>query len=306
MSNERIKVLSVHRSSQKGAEKKAVDFLEVGEKGVLGDGDMPFWNYELSMLGDLAYANQDARYGHWRENLTVKGMDLTRLNPMDELDSGDLRLRVTITARNVKSDQLVRFNPGRAKDIPLGGLFVRPLNSGRVYPGMTFNYRPKVFSIRILTLSDRASEGIYEDKSGVLIGEMATAYFESTGRLSQVNRTVIPDDRDTLETHFLEAVESGVDILFTTGGTGIGRRDITPDVIRPLLDKEIPGIMELIRVKYGMQKPNALVSRSIAGVKEGTLIYCLPGSSKGVRESMTEILPTLFHSMYMLNDIQLH
>jgi len=73
-----------------------------------------------------------------------------------------------------------------------------------------------------------------------------------------------------------------------------------------LLDKEIPGIMELIRVKYGMEKPAALLSRGIAGVSGKTLIYCLPGSVKAVNEYCNEILPTIEHSLYMLRGIDNH
>jgi molybdopterin biosynthesis enzyme MoaB len=77
-------------------------------------------------------------------------------------------------------------------------------------------------------------------------------------------------------------------------------------VVKPLLDKEIPGVMEMIRVKYGMKKPAALISRSIAGVSAGTLIYCLPGSRKAVGEYCTEILPTIMHSIKMVHGIDDH
>jgi molybdenum cofactor synthesis domain-containing protein len=107
---------------------------------------------------------------------------------------------------------------------------------------------------------------------------------------------------DTLNT----CIGSGADILFTTGGTGIGPRDITPEVVRPMLDKEIPGIMEMIRVKYGMMMPNALLSRSFAGTLSNGLIYALPGNPKAVSEYMTEILPTLEHSLMMLHGIDKH
>jgi len=73
------------------------------------------------------------------------------------------------------------------------------------------------------------------------------------------------------------------DFIFTTGGTGIGHRDITVDVVKPLLDKEIPGIMDMIRMKYGMEKPNALISRSVAGLMNNTMVFTLPGSVRAVK-----------------------
>ncbi|MEZ4908294.1 MAG: MogA/MoaB family molybdenum cofactor biosynthesis protein [Saprospiraceae bacterium] len=221
-------------------------------------------------------------------------------------ENDDLQLMVTITAKNVKSDKLIPFNAGGPKDIPLGGIFVKAKSKAILTSGIEFSYKPKVFKVKILTLSDRASEGIYEDKSGELIIEMVKEFFDNSNRLYDIDKEIIPDDKESLEKLFNESISQKYDIIFTTGGTGIGPRDITPDVISPLLDKQISGIMELIRVKYGMQKPNALISRSIAGVKNQTLVYCLPGSSKGVKEYMTEILPTVFHSIYMLYEIQLH
>jgi len=103
-----------------------------------------------------------------------------------------------------------------------------------------------------------------------------------------------------------DAKKEAYDIIVTTGGTGLGKRDITPDVIKPMLDKEIPGIMEHIRLKYGADKPNALVSRSIAGVMDTTLVYVLPGSTKAVHEYLHEITPTLEHSLRMIHGVDNH
>jgi molybdenum cofactor synthesis domain-containing protein len=97
-----------------------------------------------------------------------------------------------------------------------------------------------------------------------------------------------------------------MDLIITTGGTGIGPRDITPDVVRPLLTREIPGVMEHIRVKYGMENPKALLSRAVAGAAGKTLVYTLPGSVKAVHEYMTEIIKTLEHTFYMLYGIDVH
>ena len=94
--------------------------------------------------------------------------------------------------------------------------------------------------------------------------------------------------------------------MITTGGTGIGPKDFTPDVIRPMLDKEIPGLMDHIRLKYGAEKPNALISRSIAGVMGNTLVFALPGSVKAVNEYMEEILKSFWHMIYMLHGIDSH
>jgi molybdenum cofactor synthesis domain-containing protein len=160
--------------------------------------------------------------------------------------------------------------------------------------------------VHIITLSDRASLGIYEDKSGPLLKELSQVFFSGTGRQVVIENSVISDNEAQLKTLLQGSIDNKDDIIFTTGGTGIGPRDITPDVIKPLLDKEIPGIMEMIRVKYGMQFPNALVSRSIAGVAGKTLIYALPGNPKAVKEYTDEIFKTVEHSFRMLYNIDEH
>ena len=101
-------------------------------------------------------------------------------------------------------------------------------------------------------------------------------------------------------------VAQGVDIIITTGGTGIGPRDITPEVMQKFIKKEIPGIMEMIRWKYGVEKPAALISRAMAGVNHKTMLFALPGSVRAVNEYMTEILKHLEHLIYMIEGVDRH
>ncbi len=168
---------------------------------------------------------------------------------------------------------------------------------------MTF---PETIKIHVVTLSDRASRGEYQDLSGPEISSLVSSYFSAGDKQIDLANTLIPDDPVRLETLIRELIQGKHHIIFTTGGTGIGPKDFTPDVVKPMLTKEIPGIMELIRVKHGMQKPNALISRSIAGVIGNCLIYVLPGSVKAVREYCDEILPTIMHSLYMIYEIDKH
>ena len=164
---------------------------------------------------------------------------------------------------------------------------------------------PEEFRVLIITLSDRASRGKYEDRSGPEIKKFIADFFTSVNWKYSVQIKVIPDDAQKLRDLLADAARD-FNIIFTTGGTGIGPRDITPDTVKPFLSKEIPGIMEFIRNKYGNQKPQALLSRSIAGLIGNTLIYTLPGSVRAVGEYMTEILKTLEHVVYMQYGIDAH
>ncbi|PLX03706.1 MAG: molybdenum cofactor synthesis protein, partial [Marinilabiliales bacterium] len=177
---------------------------------------------------------------------------------------------------------------------------------GEVKEGDEFVYEPRVIKTKIITLSDRAFEGIYKDKSGKIIEQRVKDFWDNNGRLSEINYTLIPDNEEKLKAAINEAVNSNFDFIFTTGGTGIGPKDITPDVVKPMFDKEIPGIMDLIRMKYGAEKPAALISRSVAGLIGKSLVYCLPGSTKAVNEYMDEILKTVEHSLYMIHQLDLH
>jgi molybdenum cofactor synthesis domain-containing protein len=160
--------------------------------------------------------------------------------------------------------------------------------------------------IQVITLSDRASRGEYADLSGPEIVNFLDEYFKEKGWQFSIGALIIPDDAERLEAELLKAKENKTDILITTGGTGIGPRDFTPEVMKKVLDKEIPGIMENIRIKFGQKVPNALLSRGVAGVMGETQVYSLPGSVKAVREYMGEILKTLEHLIYMLHGIDTH
>jgi molybdenum cofactor synthesis domain-containing protein len=164
---------------------------------------------------------------------------------------------------------------------------------------------PLKFEVLIITLSDRAYRGEYQDLSGPRIGEKVSDYLSSIGWKFEITRNLIPDDPAILS-GLLNSAGEKFNLIITTGGTGIGPRDITIETVAPLLSKEIPGIMEFIRIKYGSLKPNALLSRGVAGILNKALIYTLPGSLKAVEEYMEEILKTLKHTVYMQYGIDTH
>jgi molybdopterin adenylyltransferase len=164
---------------------------------------------------------------------------------------------------------------------------------------------PDKFEILIITLSDRAYKGEYEDRSGPRIKEMITDFFMGTDWPFNIKSSLIPDDSQILKDLLISSGDAN-NIIITTGGTGIGPRDITVETVRPLLSKDIPGIMEFIRIKYGAEKPAALLSRGVAGIIGKSLIYTLPGSVRAVEEYMTEILKTLKHTIYMQYGIDKH
>ncbi|MEI7526439.1 MAG: molybdenum cofactor synthesis domain-containing protein [Mariniphaga sp.] len=309
---EKIKVLSVNISQKKGTIKVPVDKISLSDIGIEGDAHSGKWHRQISLLGKESLDKSEPElgrklnYGEFAENITTEGFPLYQMKPFDWLICGDILLEVTQIGKKCHGANCSIFQETGNCVMPKEGIFCRVLHGGDLQAGALFDYHPRLIKVHIITLSDRASQGIYEDKSGPLLKKLSEEFFLSVGRKVEVENSVIPDDEHMLKSLIESLIKTNIDILFTTGGTGIGPRDITPDVIKELLDKEIPGIMELIRMKYGMQFPNALISRSIAGVAGKTLIYALPGNPKAVREYSDEIFKTVEHSFRMLSNIDEH
>lgn len=309
---EKIKVLSVNISEKKGTIKLPVNKIVLNHEGITGDAHAGSWHRQVSLLGTESLKKMEAEtgrsftHGEFAENITTVGYPLYRMKPFDRLVSENILLEVTQIGKKCHGNNCAIFQETGECVMPKEGIFCRVIQGGELKPGDVLEYHPKIMKVHIITLSDRASRGLYADKSGPLLKQLSETFFSGIGRPASIGNSIIADDEHALKTLLSMLIEQNTDIIFTTGGTGIGPRDITPDVIRTLLDKEIPGIMEMIRVKYGMQFPNALVSRSIAGVAGKTLIYALPGNPKAVKEYAAEIFKTVEHSLRMLYNIDEH
>ncbi|MCD4790727.1 MAG: MOSC domain-containing protein [Bacteroidales bacterium] len=305
--SENFKILSVNLSDKRGR-KHAVEQIIINKEGIEGDVHAGTVR-PVSLLGtdhiDLfrkLTGSREFEYGEFAENITVEGMGELKVKIFDKFFSGDIELEVVKVGKPFHD----KFREAGNYLMPREGVFCRVFKTGTLKAGDTITHVPKIYKVNIITLSDRASRGVYEDKSGQRIAELTEAFFIKENERFDIEHTIIPDDPQALEALLLKAKEKNSDVVFTTGGTGIGPRDFTPEVVTSLMEKEIPGIMEMIRLKYGMEKPNALLSRGVAGVMGETLIYALPGSVKAVNEYMTEILKTLMHLFYMLHGVDVH
>jgi molybdenum cofactor synthesis domain-containing protein len=307
-----IEILSVNVSAEKGTIKKPVSEIHLNDEGVAGDAHAGKWHRQVSMLAAESIgkfsklAGREIAWGEFAENITTRGMLLYKAAPLDRFYCGDVELEVTQIGKKCHGEQCAIYREVGNCVMPKEGIFCRVLSPGDLKAGDRLEYIPKVFSARVITLSDRAWAGDYEDRSGPRLTELLKNYFEQEKYLYEIENTIIPDDAKALGALLLDAVEQGADFIFTTGGTGIGPRDITPEVVRSMIDKEIPGIMEMIRMKYGAEKPNALLSRGLAGTAGKTLVFTLPGSVKAVNEYMDEILKSLRHMVYMLHGLDMH
>lgn len=304
-------VRSVNISEEKGTVKIPVPQIRIDNNGVQDDAHAGNWHRQVSLLGVESFNkseelhNRSFAFGDFAENITTEGVLLYKTAVLDRFVCGDLVLEVTQIGKKCHSGCAIALETGDCV-MPKEGIFARVISGGVLKAGDVLEYQARIIKVMVITLSDRASSGVYEDKSGSLVKSTIEKFFEANRRTVQFDVLVIPDDKLLLETALQKAKEEEIDIVVTTGGTGIGPRDITPDVVKPLLDKEIPGIMEMIRLKYGSEKPNVLLSRSVAGVMGKTLVYVLPGSVRGVKEYLSEITPGLEHSLRMINGIDNH
>ncbi len=150
-----------------------------------------------------------------------------------------------------------------------------------------------MFSVGIITISDRGAEGLREDLSGPEIKKVIA------GLPAEVTAyEVIPDQKDLIVDTLKKLVDlKHLDLIITTGGTGVSPRDVTPEATREVIEKDVPGMAEVMRQEGLKKTPHAMISRAVVGIRHRTLIINLPGSPKAVRENLLTLLPALPHAL---------
>jgi molybdenum cofactor synthesis domain-containing protein len=153
-------------------------------------------------------------------------------------------------------------------------------------------YRPEV---GVITISDSVSSGENEDKSGPLL----IAGFSDSG-CSVEHKKVMPDGSDELTSTIQNWIKEGAELIITTGGTGLGPRDLTIETLEGIFDSKLPGVEQALHA-YGRGKvKTAMLSRLTAGVVSGAIVICLPGSMGAVKDALNVLVPTIFHSFHMM------
>ena len=305
-------VVSVNISKKKGVSKVPVPEIQIDGRGIVGDSHAGDWHRQISLIAAESVERFGAdkgcafSHGDFAENITTRGIDLSSLAPFDRLVIGAVELEVTQIGKKCHGGDCAIFRQVGECIMPREGIFCRVIRGGTVAAGSRITLARRTLRCRVITVSDRACAGLYPDLSGPRICDLLKTFCEDARWVSQIEHELLPDDAGRLEAALARARDQKEDLVITTGGTGIGPRDVTPEVVLRLADKVIPGIMEHIRLTYGAGMPNALLSRSVAAVLGRTLVYTLPGSAKAVEEYMGEIVRTLEHALYMVHGLDMH
>jgi len=305
-------IVAVNISESKGTIKHPVDEITLDAHGIVGDAHAGPWHRQVSLLAQESIdvfakdADRAIAPGEFAENLTVSGIDLAGVAMLDRFRIGDVELEVSQIGKKCHGAGCAIFQEVGTCVMPKEGIFTRVIQGGSIRPGDAMEFRPRALKVLLVTMSDRAFAGVYEDRSGPRVAELLTEFFAGKRWHLEVQTELLPDDADRLSSTLSVAISEGVDAIFTLGGTGVGPRDISPETIASVCEKMVPGIMEGIRTTFGTAHPAARLSRSAAGIAGTTQLYALPGSVRAVEEYVEEILKTFEHALCTLHGLDLH
>jgi molybdopterin adenylyltransferase len=153
-------------------------------------------------------------------------------------------------------------------------------------------------SVGIITISDRASKGLYDDLGGPALKKAAEAYGWKVAA-----EALVPDEKREIQRAIREQTNKGCELVLTTGGTGVALRDVTPEAVREIAIRELPGFGEVMRMESMKITRNAILSRALAAVVEKTLVICLPGKPSGAVECLGFVVGAIPHCVEVLQEV---
>lgn len=296
-------------SEKRGTVKREVESARFIENhGIEGDAHAGDWHRQVSLLSADkvdAFNEKGAAVisGDFGENLVIEGIDCAGL-PVGTtviLGEGDDEVRLSVTQKGKECHTHCQVYRRMGDCImPREGVFARVIKGGTVKKGsavkteMPVKERP--FTAAVVILSDKASMGIREDKSGpAAVAVLAAAGYEV------IETVVIPDEKDRLRNELIRLSDGReADLIITSGGTGFSLRDITPEVTMEVADRNAPGIAEYIRLKSMEITDRAMLSRGASVIRGHSVIVNLPGSPKAVEECLSFVLGALDHGIGVL------
>jgi molybdenum cofactor synthesis domain-containing protein len=295
-------VYSVNIGEKKGEIKKPVDKIELiedfgvkgdchAQKGINKQVSLLSWermNEEFFCLKDKV----DIKPGIFAENITTERIDLRKLKIGDKLKINEVVIEISEIGKKCHLYCEIYKKVGKCI-MPKEGIFGRVLKGGIIKKGDMIEIIPKI-DVAILTISDGCYKGERIDESGKYLKEKV----EEKG-WNVIKYEIVPDEKEMIEKKLIEFCNF-CNLILTTGGTGVGPRDITPEATQNVIEKNIPGIPEILRIKTYEKSKFSVLSRGIAGIKGESLIINLPGSLKAVIDCFEILSDLILHSIEMI------
>lgn len=289
-------IIAVCTSPEKGQRKTNVgESLLIKRQGLENDAHAGFGHRQISLLAEESIAKMttkglDVGPGDFAENLTTRGIDLVNLPLGTRLQAGSNSIiRVTQIGKECHTRCAIYYQAGDCV-MPKEGIFTEVLTGGKIKVGDKLVIK-HAYKFGVITASDKGAKGERDDLSGPAITELLLPFGDV------VDYVIVPDDRAALAKVMRNMAGKGIDAVFTTGGTGLSPRDVTPEATLDVIDRLVPGIPEAIRRETSVVTAKAMLSRALAGISGNTLIINLPGSPKAVTECFAVINPVLDHAL---------
>ncbi|MCK9246501.1 MAG: molybdopterin-binding protein [Anaerolineaceae bacterium] len=292
-------VVSVNISEKKGMIKHPVEQIELKiDHGIVNDAHAGDWHRQVSLLDLSSFekmnnqAKVELKPGIFAENITTEGVDLWSLPVGTRLMIGETLLEITQIGKECHRHCQVFRQVGDCV-MPREGIFAVVINEGTIKAGQGIEIIPTI-RVAILTLSDKGFSNEREDLSGPAIAKALE------GKAVIAAQDILPDDFEQIKARLIEYADQGLDLVFTTGGTGLAPRDFTPEATLAVVDRLTPGIVEAIRASSLRITPMAMLSRATAGIRGKTLIINFPGSPRAALECLEVFLPVMSHAVETL------
>jgi molybdopterin adenylyltransferase len=276
----------------------------VVDHGVEGDAHAGPWHRQVSLLANesiekMLAACPTVNPGAFGENVTTEGLVLYELPVGTRFYAGEALLEVTQIGKECH-DRCAIFHQAGDCVMPREGIFVRVLEGGEVRAGDDIVVEKKsLIHAAVLTSSDKGARGERDDTSG----DVLEAALREMG-VAQVERAIVPDEADRIAEALRHwADETPVNLILTTGGTGMTSRDVTPEATLTVLDRQAPGFAEAMRAGSLEKTPHAMLSRAVSGIRGKTLIINMPGSPRACGEQFAMIAAALPHGVEKLLDL---
>ncbi len=297
------KIQAISVSDRKGVIKENVPsaYFE-NDFGIKGDAHAGKWHRQVSLLAlesvkKMQEKGLDVKSGDFAENITTEGIDLLSLPVGTKIKIKDVEFIISQIGKICHHKCAVYYHAGECV-MPKEGIFAVVRGNGELHVGDEIqNLGKDGFSVGIITLSDRASKGEYED----LTGPALEKYVSENLKTSFIRKEIIPDDTKKLELTLKDFADTQMlDLIITNGSTGISPRDIAPDITVEVIEKRLPGFEEAMRAESFKITATAIVSRAVCGTRKNSLIINLPGSPKGAVENLSVIMPAIEHTIKKL------